>query len=484
LQNFTERVESVNFLISLIRENLFEKIYEYKKWRKWMKNRKFDFTTLCKSVSIDYWRNQYAVVLNVILIALFLLAAFQQAAYGALPSLVINEIDYDQPSTDTAEFIEIKNKSGFAANLGEYNINLINGSGGGAQVYKQIVLPIISLGAGDYFVICANPVNTPNCDLNVSPDTNLIQNGSPDAVTLMWFDTLTVDKVSYEGNTSSHTEGSGVGLEDSPSLASAGISRYPDGVDTQMNNVDLGLSCITPGQANTSSALNTYYTDNDGDGFGDINDTTGVNSCVQPNGYAANRADCDDGNGSIYPGVLNTFTDVPQSHWGVTYIEALSCSGITTGCTASTYCPGSTVTRAQMAAFIIRAFYGETFTFSAIPYFSDVPDTHWAFNYIQKMFEDGITTGCGGSNYCPGNNVTRAQMAAFMMRALYGDSFSYTTSPYFSDVSSGHWAFQFIQKMKDDGVTTGCTANRYCPGNSVTRAQMAAFIARAFLGLL
>ena len=164
------------------------------------------------------------------------------------PVLVINEIDYDQPGTDDAEFIEIKNVGSSAANLGNFSLQLVTGANG--AIYRTIALPSVSLGPGGYFVVCGNAANTANCDLDVSPDTNLIQNGAPDAVGLLEDSTL-VDAVSYEGNTvSPFTEGSGVGLEDSPAQADSGISRCPDGSDTEQNNLDLEFQSITPGADN------------------------------------------------------------------------------------------------------------------------------------------------------------------------------------------------------------------------------------------
>ncbi len=166
--------------------------------------------------------------------------------------LVINEIDYDQPGTDASEFLELYNGGNAPANLGDYTLELVNGNGGGASIYNTIALPATMLGPGEYFVICANSANTVNCDLDVTPDTNLIQNGAPDAVGLRRNGTL-VDAVSYEGNSGApYTEGSGVGLEDSGGAAFVGISRFPDGTDTDQNNVDLISACITPGSANTS----------------------------------------------------------------------------------------------------------------------------------------------------------------------------------------------------------------------------------------
>jgi len=174
--------------------------------------------------------------------------------FGDPPSvLLINEIDYDQPSTDTAEFVEIKNTSASPVDLGGYSLVLVNGSND--SVYNTIALPSTSLAPGDYFVVCGNAANVVDCDLDVSPDSNLVQNGAPDAVALKLGSTV-VDAVSYEGDTAPpYTEGSGSGLVDSSSSGNdyKGISRLPDGFDSNQNNVDFGFSCITPGAPNTSA---------------------------------------------------------------------------------------------------------------------------------------------------------------------------------------------------------------------------------------
>ncbi|MFZ5904489.1 MAG: ExeM/NucH family extracellular endonuclease [Chloroflexota bacterium] len=171
-------------------------------------------------------------------------------------ALVINEIDYDQPSTDTVEFVEIRNNDSVSVDLSAYSIEMINGSGGGAAQYRLFDLPAVILAPGDYFVLCGNAGNTPNCDMDVTPDTDLVQNGAPDAVALLFGGSVIVDTVSYEGNTGApYTEGSGTGLEDPGTTGSVnlGISRLPDGVDTDQNNVDFSLRCITPGETNSSS---------------------------------------------------------------------------------------------------------------------------------------------------------------------------------------------------------------------------------------
>jgi len=180
-----------------------------------------------------------------------------QTFLTSFTSLVINEIDYDQSGTDTAEFIELHNRGTTAVDLSAYVLELVNGTGGGAALYNSISLPVISLGVGGYFVVCANSSTVINCDLDASPDTNFIQNGAPDAVGLRMVTGALVDAVSYEGDSGApYTEGSGVGLTDNPAIDFYGISRFPNGVDTNMNNVDFSGRCITPGFANTSSASN------------------------------------------------------------------------------------------------------------------------------------------------------------------------------------------------------------------------------------
>ena len=94
------------------------------------------------------------------------------------------------------------------------------------------------------------------------------------------------------------------------------------------------------------------------------------------------------------------------------------------------YCPDSSVTREEMAVFIIAARFGAgaSFTYSSTPSFADVPDsgaTEPYFKFVQRMKQDGITAGCAKavprhpSTTAPSEAVTRAQMAVFMMAGLF-----------------------------------------------------------------
>jgi hypothetical protein len=132
-----------------------------------------------------------------------------------------------------------------------------------------------------------------------------------------------------------------------------------------------------------------------------------------------------------------------------------------------------------MAAFIIRAKFGENFSYTQTPYYTDVPASHNFFKYVQKMRDEGITVVEGV--YDVDGKVSRGQMAAFIIRAKFGENFSYTQTPYYTDVPASHNFFKYVQKMRDEGITT--TTGTYNVNQIVPRDQMAAFISRAFFGM-
>jgi hypothetical protein len=113
--------------------------------------------------------------------------------------------------------------------------------------------------------------------------------------------------------------------------------------------------------------------------------------------------------------------------------------------------------------------------------FNDVPTTHWAAAWIKQLAVEGITGGCGGGNYCPGTAVTRDQMAVFLLKSEHGSSFAPpAASGVFTDVPTSHWAAAWIEQLAAEGITGGCGTGTYCPGTPVTRDQMAVFLVRTF----
>ncbi|MBI5963341.1 MAG: 5'-nucleotidase C-terminal domain-containing protein [Chloroflexi bacterium] len=187
--------------------------------------------------------------------------------------------------------------------------------------------------------------------------------------------------------------------------------------------------------------------------------------------------------GQTYTARTTIFTDVSSSYWANSFINSLYNAGITSGCGGGSFCPEQAVTRTQMAIFLVRAMHGTTFVPpTATGFFTDVPVGSFGADFIEQLAADGITSGCGGTNYCPNQVVTRAQMAIFLVRANHGTTFipPTATGAIFGDVAVGTFGADFIEQLFTDGITTGCGGGNYCPASSVTRAQMAVFIVRAF----
>ena len=181
-----------------------------------------------------------------------------------------------------------------------------------------------------------------------------------------------------------------------------------------------------------------------------------------------------------------TFGDVSPDYWSWNSIERLYNAGITGGCvlTPLQYCPDATVTRAQMAVFLLKGMHGSSYAPPAVGVstgFGDVTTNYWAAAWIKQLAAEGITSGCGGGNYCPDATVTRAQMAIFLLKAKHGSSYSPpNASGVFTDVPVGYWSDKWIEQLAVEGVTSGCGNGNYCPDDSVTRAQMAVFLVKAF----
>jgi hypothetical protein len=176
-----------------------------------------------------------------------------------------------------------------------------------------------------------------------------------------------------------------------------------------------------------------------------------------------------DHGGRLYRVVAPPFTDVTNSAF-LNEILWLYYEGITGGCGGGRFCPTGAVTREQMASFLARAL---KLPASTRDFFTD-DETSQHEGDINRLAAAGITGGCDTSRFCPRSNVTRAQMASFLVRAL---KLPATATDYFTD-DEGNLHENSINALAKSGITGGCGTNRYCPVALVTRGQMAAFLKR------
>ena len=183
-----------------------------------------------------------------------------------------------------------------------------------------------------------------------------------------------------------------------------------------------------------------------------------------------------------------SFPDVPTGHQFYPFIETLFHNGVTTGCAAGGYCPGDPVTRAQMAVFLLKSKFGS----AHVPppctgtVYTDVPCTGGAFDpWIEELAALQITGGCGPQLYCPSNTVTRQQMAVFLLKAFEGSTYDPPDcTGIFDDVACtpGTGFSDWIEELYNRGITGGCSMAplEYCPTNPNNRGQMAVFLVKTF----
>jgi IPT/TIG domain/S-layer homology domain len=190
--------------------------------------------------------------------------------------------------------------------------------------------------------------------------------------------------------------------------------------------------------------------------------------------------------GTLLKGWVADFLDVPAAHQFHDFVTRLVSNGVTVGCGGGSYCVNNPTTRQQMAVFLIRARLGFCFTPPPATgtVFPDVPSTNIFAPWIEELQRQGLTAGCGGGNYCPDASVTRAQMAVFLLNTAYGPGYvpPPATGAVFDDVPLGAFADAWIEDLVARGITAGCSVSPslYCPGNPITRGQMATFITITF----
>jgi hypothetical protein len=189
--------------------------------------------------------------------------------------------------------------------------------------------------------------------------------------------------------------------------------------------------------------------------------------------------------GTLPFSINETFLDVPVNYFAAAHIQAIFDAGVTAGCDVRLFCPERTTSRAEEAVFLLKAKLGSGYVPPPAQggVFLDVHPGDFAADWIEDLGNRGITAGCGGGNYCPGQPISRAEMAVLLLKTLLGAD--YVPPPaqggIFADVHPGDFAADWIEDLANRGITGGCdTVPNFCPTRSVTRGEMAVFLTLTF----
>lgn len=181
-------------------------------------------------------------------------------------------------------------------------------------------------------------------------------------------------------------------------------------------------------------------------------------------------------------GATGVFADYPPGwlHYG--HAKTLYELGVAESCSldgSPMYCPKCSTTRRDMGILVARAAGMDLTSPPKKPSFDDVPKSDPAYAEIEAMLAAGVTNGCGATKFCPDAAVTRGQAAKFLQKAAGWPGVKPAT-PTFSDVPKGYLFYASIEAIAEKCVTNGCGDGNFCPENEITRGQAAAFVARTF----
>ena len=162
-------------------------------------------------------------------------------------------------------------------------------------------------------------------------------------------------------------------------------------------------------------------------------------------------------------------------------IETIFREGITAGCGGGNYCSDAPTTRAQMAVLLLKLKHGGEFTPPPCTgVFLDVDCPSLFADWIEQFAAEEITAGCGDAIYCPLDPITREQSAVLILKAEHGAKYEPPAcAGLFADVPCTSPFAVWIEQLFAEGITEGCGNGNYCPDASTTRGQMAVFLTRA-----
>lgn len=139
------------------------------------------------------------------------------------------------------------------------------------------------------------------------------------------------------------------------------------------------------------------------------------------------------------------FEDVSESAWYYDAVSTLAAQGIVKGKTETTFAPEQAITRAEFVAicgrFAEASAAGETF--------SDVAETHWAYNYITTASGFGWVNGISDGIFAPNEQITRAQAACIVNRMLVRVPVRAEATDLYDDVPSTYWAYYDIYEASN-----------------------------------
>ncbi|WOV86856.1 S-layer homology domain-containing protein [Sporosarcina oncorhynchi] len=166
-----------------------------------------------------------------------------------------------------------------------------------------------------------------------------------------------------------------------------------------------------------------------------------------------------------------SFQDVPSSKHFAEAVNDLAARNLIGGYPDGTFRPGESITRGQAAAILVKMTKLDTKNVKD-PKFKDVSPANGSYKAIAALAEKGVINGYGDGRFGPNDSITRAQMASIIIKAfdlpLYRDP-----NHGFKDVAHKNGHRDGIYSLYQLGLTTGTSPTTYSPNDPITRGQAA-----------
>ncbi|MFN6568089.1 beta-Ig-H3/fasciclin [Nostoc minutum NIES-26] len=191
---------------------------------------------------------------------------------------------------------------------------------------------------------------------------------------------------------------------------------------------------------------------------------------------------------STTPSTTSTsnFTDVSSDYWALPFIQALAQRGVITGFPDGTFKPNQSVTRAEFAALIQKAFNQNPVRQLSSSGFRDVPANYWAADAIREAYETGFLTGYPGDLFQPNQQIPKVQALVALTSGLglsANDNASNINSTYYTDASAiPNYAVNNVAAATQARIVVNYpNVNQLNPQVSLTRAEAAALLYQALV---
>ncbi len=172
--------------------------------------------------------------------------------------------------------------------------------------------------------------------------------------------------------------------------------------------------------------------------------------------------------------LIGGFRDIAK-HWARPAIVELAKQKIVSGYGDYSFRPENSITRAEAAAMLVKAF---GLTQGGSVAFKDVNKSHWAYDAVSKASRAGIVKGYGNQAFAPDRKLNRAEMAAMLAGAMKLGGKNSAEAP-FADISDSYWAAPILSRMVDGGYLSGYSDNTFRPEKPASRAEFASILYRA-----